>query len=62
MWGRMGSAWVMHGACMGDAWPQEAVWPDGTGLHYQGKGRTTVSAGISAVQKDLTWARQNNAR
>ncbi len=38
MWGRMGSAWVMHGACMGDAWPQEAVWPDGTGLHYHGEG------------------------
>lgn len=39
MWGHMGSAWIMHGACMGDAWRQEAVWRDSTGLPYHGRAR-----------------------
>ena len=51
MWGRIESAWIMHGACMGDAWRREAVWPDRTRLPYHGR------AGQPSLQGYLLYKR-----
>ncbi len=62
MWGRMGSARIMHGECMGDAWRLEAVWPDSTELPYHGRARQPSLQGYLPYRRTFAWASQNYRR
>ncbi len=49
----MDYAWIMHGACMGDAWRQEAVSPDSTGLGYHGRDKQPSLQGYLLYRRTL---------